>query len=468
MDLRTFFERFILEHEMVRANLIHATSFADQQSFIDFKMEELVDESCLRDISRHMSITEMKLIKHLFHSTPDQEQLHTVDYNVDSYTTLIDSQYILENAHNSGVIHDDIVGVLYQALASSGLMPSGEMYVKDESAFPDDQQSGLKDIYTGPIYWFYNNFKFVELRKILSRLNVKPDGQYKEDYINQLIPVITDPEYLKHALLTLEDNEYKTVRDQTLNGRYIYRRHSRWTAAKKVGLLVDVHRDYLAIHESVAAVLKTIDFNALDKVRTKSYRTQVDDYNAYHLELKIAFQPEDIIREIYMPAGMNFYELERVIKAAMGFKVDDGSYFKTDSYRIYSTELEKALEKGSGLTASYTQIDALLDLTSQLSYEYNPNAGYSIEITLKKFINIDRRMPEVTAYSGPVPIDNIGGIEKLNDVMEILQDTSHADYVRVYEKVRRLNYRTRYPMRAINKRLRTIFRKSYPLTEFNE
>ncbi|MFD2830551.1 IS1096 element passenger TnpR family protein [Corticicoccus populi] len=469
MDLRTFFERYTLEHEIVRANLINAASFDSQESFIDFKMQEISDESRLFNIARHMSVTETKLIKNLYQSTPDDEMLYRVNYNVESYAALVDAQFILEDENNAGMIHSDIVSALYQASAASGILPVQDMYVKGEDALPEYELSQLKEIYTGPIYWFYNNFKFTELRKILSRLNVKPDGRYKEDYIKQLTPLLTNPEYLKRALLTIEENEYQVICSHVKNSLNIYRKHSRWAAAKKTGLLVEVSRDYLAMHEDVLNTLKKIDFKKLDQERAHEMHLHVDDYNAYHLELKIPFEDSDIIREVYMPTGMNFYEFERVIKEAMGWKINSDSYFDAENIRIYSTEFE-ARNSGEfrSMIASYTQIDAVFDNSGRLVYEYNPGAGYSVNVSLKRLINIDRKMPQITAYSGPVPVDNIGGIDQLGYVLNVLNDPGHGSYIPIYQKAHSLNYRTRYPKRAINKRLAQIFNKSYPVTEFNE
>lgn len=470
MDLKTFFKHFILEHEIVRANLINATDFTDQASFIEFKMRELDDSEYLRKYTSDMSAAEIKLIRSLYHKEPDEDAIHHVDYNVDFYPTLIDGQYILEDGMNRGVIHQDIVNILYQSMTETGLMPIRDMYIKDESSLAEHQLSELKYIYTGPIYWFYNNFKFEELRKILSRLNVKPDGQYKEDFISQLVPLLTDVEYLKRALLTLHKNEYQMIQAHVKNDQHIYRKKSRWAAAKKTGLLVEIHRDYLAMHDDVLQTLKQIDFKSLDKERSASGSLQVDDYNGYHLELRITYDKEDITREIYVPTGMNFYELERIIKEVMGWKISSGSYFKTEVFKIYSTQLD-ASEVSSQtplMIASFTQIDAVLDSSMQLVYEYNPGAGYSVNIVLKKLINLDRKIPKIIEYSGPTPIDNIGGIERLTKTLDILNDSTHEDYIPTYQKVRNLNYRKRYPMRAINKRMADIFKKSYPLTEFNE
>lgn len=470
MDLKTFFERYVLEHEMIRANLINVASFANQSEFINFKMGELFNESDLKRITANMSVSETKLIKQLYYTEPSEELIHHVNYDIELYGTLIDYQYILEDVMNYGVIHHDIVSMLYQAMAASGVMPMQDMYIKDELSLAEHQMTQLKDIYTGPIYWFYNNLKFEELRKILSRLNVKPDGQYKEEYIKQLIPLLTDTEYLKRALLTIEASEYQSIYDNVKNNQHIYRKKSRWTASKKVGLLVEIHRDYLAMHEDVMNALKIIDFKLLSKDRKNLEHLQVEDYNAYHLELRIPYDTEDIVREVYLPTAMNFFEFERIIKEAMGWKLDSGSYFETETFKIYSKQLEavRQAEDKISMVASLTQIDAIIDHSMQLTYEYNPEAGYSVYIYLKKLINLDRKIPEVIYHKGPIPIDNIGGITCLTKVLNILEDSTHQEYVPIYQKIRRLNYKERYPMSAINKRFAETFKKSYPLTEFNE
>lgn len=470
MDLKTFFEQFILEHEIIRANIINVTSFSDKDEFIDFKMAELNDETAMEDMVKHLSVTETKLIKRLY-GEEAANHLHKVNYDVELYDTLIDYQYILEDATNAGVIHEDIVSRLYEMLTKTGIVPTGDMYVSDEAQSGRIQPGQLQNIYTGPVYWFYDNLKFHELRRILTKLNIKPEGSYKEDYIKQLIPLLTDKNFLKRALAYIGDNEYDIIHNNVQDNQHIYDKKSRWAAAKKIGLLVEVHRDYLVMHDEVMGALKDIDFKSFKKERKDVKQPHVEDYNAYHLVFSIHGMNEDIVREVYVPTGMNFYELETIIKEVMGWRTGTESYFETDDMIIYSNRLEAGghmLEDKASMTASYAQIDAVIDTSVFLIYEYNPDAGYKVDITLKRHANIDRQVPEITHYSGPIPIDNIGGIRQLPTVLEILSQSDHQEHIPIFQKVHRLNYRERYPVSATNKRLREIFKKSYPLTEFND
>ena len=90
---------------------------------------------------------------------------------------------------------------------------------------------------------------------------------------------------------------------------------------------------------------------------------------------------------------------------------------------------------------------------------------YVVNLSLISTRVVDREVPKITDYKGPIPIENIGGLEKLNEALEILVDESHPEYARIYNKVRALNYRARFPITAINKHLARIFLTRRPMTE---
>lgn len=117
----------------------------------------------------------------------------------------------------------------------------------------------------------------------------------------------------------------------------------------------------------------------------------------------------------------------------------------------------------SGVNKNALMIDVYL-MNEYIQFLYDSDDDYVVDIALDAVTNITKPIPEVVSYGGEVPIENIGGVDKLLETLNILQDKNHPDYVRVYANARTKNYRERYPVSATNKKLARLFNRGNPIT----
>lgn len=449
MDIQTFYQTYLGEHELIRASLFNAGNFTTNEALIKYKMEELESQSALNEMFEHLSMSEAKLLRRL--STEESyDDVHRVSYLPAKYPTLIDYQYILEDNGTEGVIHSEVVNVLNSALQQTGIFPYTPMSIPDSETIEPQDVSRLEKIYNGPIYWLYNNLTFIELRQTMARLNIKSVGQYKDDYLNEVIGHLTAPEYLPVALSQLDEVSYAQIKDNVHKDYSVYENHPRWQTALETGLLVKVHQDYLVMHRDVLGALKKVDFK---KSGNEDHPETPENYNAYRITCTIN-GCEDITRTISIPARMNFLELEIIICESFGWNNIGSGEFMTDKDLIANED---------GVNKNALMVDVYLT-NEYIQYLYDSDDDYVVDVTLDSVTNILKPLPEVVSYGGEVPIENIGGVDKLIETLNILQDKNHPDYVRTYANARTKNYRERYPVSATNKKLARLFNRGNPIT----
>lgn len=449
MDIQTFYQTYLGEHELVRASLFNSVNFTSMDELIDYKLKELSDAALQAEIFEHLSMAEAKLIRRLA-AEESHDEVHRVAYNQNKYTTLIDYQYILEDNVNQGVIHEDIINHLNYGLRKTGIFPFEPMYIPDSQEIKPSELSRFDPIFKGPIYWLYNNLTFIKLRKVMSKLNIKSIGQYKDDYLSEVTTHIVTKESLELAISLLDRELANEVAHKVKEDDYLYANQPRWQDAVEMGLLVKVHKDYLIMHEDVLTTLKQIDFKTINHMTTARVS---ENYNAYRIMLSINGMNE-IYREIQLPTRLNLLELEIVISEVFGWQNTGSGDFVTDDEVL--TDLESA-PKNVRMADVYLQGGPVQYLASSDDY-------YVVDIEVEDYINIEKALPKVLSYGGPVPIEGIGGIDQLQDILTILQDKNHPDYVSTYAKVRNKNFRERYPVSAVNKQLLKLFNRGSPIT----
>ncbi len=473
LDLKHFYDHFLGENDLVRANIMNDRTFDTLDSLAAYKMAGLEDAENLGGLARNISMAEAALTRSLA-DIQTGDNLHRLSYDVSKFGTLIDYQYILEEGDGYGVIHQDIVQALDAALKEAGVIPAVDMYIHNDDFGPPDIER-LEQIYTGPIYWLYNNLTWRELRTLLKRLNSETEGNQKDDYLRHVTALITSPQFLEAVLQHIGDQELKIIQDNVDRNDHIYEARSRWEEAKNLGLVVKVHADYYVMHEKVVEALKSVNFTTIPQRRKRpagDVAAAPSDYNAYLLRLEIKDVHEPIFREVQVPAGINFFELHLIIREAMDWRSSSPSRFKAEGFEIYESMLQMSEEMHTDngeahLLSSFTQVDALLDRVGVIDYHYESIDGYIVKITMEDKINIDRSVPAVLHHSSTIPIENVGGTEGLKETMAVLNNKQHPEYARTFEKARTMNYRERYPVTAINNKLARVFRKGHPITEFN-
>ncbi|CAD2072037.1 IS1096 element passenger TnpR family protein [Phocicoccus pinnipedialis] len=449
MELREFYSIYMGEDALLRATLIHSRDFLTIDDYIDFKLDDFEDENQFNKMVDVLSMAEAKRIHDLVDEDPDNNVYHVK--NKSHYGTLYDFQYMLEEDRNSYVIHRDVVHAIDQALLNRGIMSPYNMRIGHDESLEPEEISKLSNMYTGPIYWLYDNLTSTQLKKIISTLGITHYGKYKDDFLKAVISYITAPGHLPHVLEHLSYKDLTHIEEMIRDNYNVFERKPRWSVAEKIGLLVKVHPDYLVMHQDVLEALRTIDFK---KIET---REQEDaNYNAYHIHATIEGKRE-IKRDIVIPVRLNFYELMYILKESFLWTNGTNSKIKIGGYEIY--------EKEGTLSANIVQVDHLFNKYQSFKFYYDSDDNYEVNVSLIGTRIVDREVPKVTEYRGPIPIENIGGIEKLNDALEVLEDETHIDYARTYNKARSENYRERFPITAINKNLSRKFMIRRPMTE---
>ncbi|GAB3056448.1 hypothetical protein ACFOU0_02540 [Salinicoccus sesuvii] len=469
MNLHHFFTHFLEENELIRANLVNDQQFESKEALVRYKEAEVDALGADSKVAGMLTMTEIELISYLIDMTPD-DNLHYVAYDVKLYPVLIDYQYVLEAGGGTGAIHHVIIRSLHSVLKESGIIPAHPMYIHKDDPLDPEEISQLHHIYKGPIYWLYDNLTWRMLRAMLKRLNVEPDGHQKEDYLRHMTAVITHPKYLESILLQLGMAEYTSIRENVEKSFNVYEASSRWETAKEIGLLVKVHADHYVMHEDVRQALEQVDFKAVEAKLQQGASVNRDrsgDYNAHVIRLMVEDIDFEIVRTLLVPAGINFFELHLIIQKAMGWQRKHDSVFKAGGMIIMESTSQLTAYAGAAhcLVASFTQIDGVFDQYNPIEYSYGES--YRVQVSIEDTTNIHRRIPSISDYAGPAPIENIGGAGHLSSVLRVLDDPKHPDYARTYEKVRATNFRERYPITAINNQLEKLFRKSHPVTEFN-
>lgn len=449
MDIQTFYQTYLGEHELVRASLFNSVNFSNIDELIDYKLKELNDQALQAEIFEHLSMAEAKLLRRLS-AEESHDEVHRVSYNQNKYSTLIDYQYILEDSVNQGVIHEDIVSHLNYGLRKTGLFPFEAMYISDTEEVKPSELSKFDPIYKGPIYWLYNNLTFIELRKVMAKLNIKSIGQYKDDYLTEVTSNIVTKESLELAISLLDRQQANEIARKVKENEYLYANQPRWQDAVETGLLVKVHKDYLIMHEDVLNTLKSINFKQINHLSTARVS---ENYNAYRVVLSINGM-DDIYREIQLPTRLNLLELEIIISEAFGWKITGSGDFLTDDELL--TDLESAPK-------NVRMADVYL-LGGPVQYLASSDDNYVVDIVVEDYMNIEKALPKVLSYGGPIPIEGIGGIDQLQEILNILQDKNHPDYVSTYMNVRNKNFRERYPVSAVNKQLVKLFNRGSPIT----
>src|SRR5699024_9761872 len=376
MDLKSFFDHFLEENELVRAGLMSDESFDSIGALAEFKTESIADRDILAEVAGHISMGEAALVRDLVDIEP-ADSLHQMDYDVSKYGALIDYQYILEEGDGAGVIHHDIVMAIDAALKDTGVLPAVDMFIHRDEDFNPRDISRLEEIYRGPIYWLYNNLTWRELQAMLRRLGSETEGNQKDDYLRHITSLVTSPEFLREILLYIGDEEFRIIRDNVEKEYNVYEAKSRWEEARDLGLIVKVHAHYFVMHQKVMDTLKTVDFDAVNRNRRPqgANKPARGDFNAYALLFEVMETHEPVWREVQVPAGLNFYELHLIIREIMGWRGSSPSRFTADGFTIYESLLlmneEKAeLGESGGLVASFTQADALLERSGGVYYQY--------------------------------------------------------------------------------------------------
>ena len=444
MDLRTFFNTYYEDDILYRALIWYDRDFNTLDDFIEFKLTQLKEGKEIKQLVHTFSLPEIKWIERLVQDVPE-DNIYVIKDN-DLLTSLKEFQYGIETS-NGTLVHEDIIKYIHDALLSEGLMSQVKTMLEDKDISAPRDIYKLKPIYTGSKIWLYDNLTTRELRRIISKLNITDYGSYKDSYIENVIHYLTTKEHLTHALSLLPNEILSLIKHNVDNEIYIYENKTMWYEAKALGILVPVHRDYLVMHEDILKTIQTINFSNITAIEKSKY------YNGYELSLTVKNIPT-IQRKVVIPTRLNFYELIQIIKSSFIWE-NNKNTIQIGDFTI--------TEYNEGLQSDLIQVDALLTKYKSFTFNYNSSENYIVEGVLNKTVTTDYFSPTVVSYSGETPIDNVGTVDDVLSMLEVLHHKEHPDYSSIYTKARKRNYRERYPLTAINTHLSKLIHQERPL-----
>src|SRR5699024_1129955 len=115
------------------------------------------------------------------------------------------------------------------------------------------------------------------------------------------------------------------------------------------------------------------------------------------------------------------------------------------------------------------QVDALLTKYKSFTFNYISSENYIVEGVLNKTVTTDYFSPTVVSYSDETPIDNVGTVDDVLSMLEVLHHKEHQDYSSIYIKARKSNYREHYQLTAINAHLSKLRQQELSLfTKVND
>src|SRR5699024_5166224 len=145
-------------------------------------------------------------------------------------------------------------------------------------------------------------------------------------------------------------------------------------------------------------------------------------YNGYELSLTVKNIPT-IQGRVVIPTRLHFYELIQIIKSSFTWEHNGN----TIQMGEFTTKEHKA-----GLESDLIQVGSLLTKYKEFTFNYNSSENYTVEGILNKTVTTDYFSPTVVSYSGETPIDNVGTVDDVLSMLEVLHHKEHPDYSSIY------------------------------------
>lgn len=226
---------------------------------------------------------------------------------------------------------------------------------------------------------------------------------------------------------------------------------------------------------------------------------------AYIIKIELLESDPPIWRRVIMPAGATFKRLHDIIQNVTNFQSgypfegyhiyefdlsqdnkrvtdDEAAYEEHQHYKKHKTmyverlrtilpkmlEFEKNYQERIKIEvrkATGLKIDKYLETYGQLSYTYDPGENWRFSITLEEIVDdYYFGFPTLLAGAETAPPEDVGGIRKFYEFMEIYKDQHRIEYKRIKEWAESVYFRE-YDPEAINTSLKGI---QYKKTEWDK
>ncbi len=125
-------------------------------------------------------------------------------------------------------------------------------------------------------------------------------------------------------------------------------------------------------------------------------------------------------RDLIIPAGMNFKDLDSVLKILWDFTGYHLSRFTFKNSADVVTNDFPDIDFDEGeLDSGKTIIDSYFDSNKKIYWEYDYGDGWSFTIEVKKAVEYDKPYPTVKRFRGEYNLqDDIGGVWGFQEMLE--------------------------------------------------
>lgn len=125
-------------------------------------------------------------------------------------------------------------------------------------------------------------------------------------------------------------------------------------------------------------------------------------------------------RDLIIPAGINFKELDTILKILWDFSGYHLSCFTfKNSVDVVTNEFPGIDFEPGDLNSKDVLIDSYFENNDKIYWEYDYGDGWSFTIEVKKIAETDKNYPVIKRFKGEYnPKDDIGGVWGLKQMIE--------------------------------------------------
>lgn len=478
MNPLQFYRKFLSNNDLVRANIgLEAfETINDLEELAEVLSARTGDDYFLEVVADELTDMEVNLIKRLTRTTT-LTQYHTVDYKPEKYPMLTGFVLLLEDKDGKGVIHrtavEGLKKFIFDVDALEQLLTDDDEELETDSEYLNKLPEHVRNLVHGigediTLKNELEMYPFNGLQIIVKNLNFAVDhgmGQTEEDVIYS---VLTNPEYMKKALVNLPYETILFLKSAVENDDRYFKVNQKTESLFHFGMSMEID-SHGCIYPEVFQTLKHVNLKRM--VAIAKGGVSLAEYNAMRVKVTLKDTHVPIVRELIIPARLNFFELHLVIQRAMGWWTSHLAKFSAGekSIHMYGTYEENAEFSRPGtihLNGIETMVDGVLIEHGELTYLYDYGDHWEHDVELMELLKEPPVVyPSVDKRKGPIPIEDSGGVHGFEETMRILEDETHPEHEDVTMWVRSTNYRKTYQKQQINKKLKELFAGGAPIMD---
>lgn len=174
--------------------------------------------------------------------------------------------------------------------------------------------------------------------------------------------------------------------------------------------------------------------------------------NVYQLHIQLNDITPTIWRRILTPASIRLDDLHRVLQTTIGWTNSHLHLF--EAYSTNFAPLEFEIEEAQDSRIVQLQ-DILKKEGSTIRYEYDFGDSWVHTLTLEKIVQFDGEVLVTQCIGGERsgPPEDCGGIVGFQQMLEVLRNPSHEEYIDLTEWLGRKYDPAKFDLNKVNKQL---------------